>query len=428
VSPQTPQPHTNVAHPQVHVETHVVAPAPPSDVAGPVIGTIDELTLSAPESQGESALLKTKAGNITILNRSAHQHEQLVIPGAPQPHPSVHPQVTVEAHVVASETSPTVVGQITATIDEMTLSVPDTQSQSSPLENTVGSITILDKNGHQHELHVPPTMPQRHSGVPHHVQVETHVVTPKLVRVVERNSRNTTGKLAKISKNMILTLPESKCQSVTLVNRVGDITVLGTEGDKCSVEIQITAQAKDAGTVKDLVNQVHITTDEKNQTLIITPEVPDSSNENQVTVGFVLKIPRTLNLNLTTQVGNITLHNMQSQVNCHANVGNIKAQATTKTLNVNTNVGEIYLTVSADTDAKISAFSNLGKIQSKQAFTLSPPNETGVKGTLTLGSGKIPVNLKVNVGSIHVGSQAAMDKVGKPKTETKAYKRTTTLR
>jgi hypothetical protein len=252
--------------------------------------------------------------------------------------------------------------------------------------------------------------------------------TGRLIHIVEPQIQRTTTALVELKKNLVLSFSETECESVTLANRAGDITVLGTDDNRCRIEIKITAKGKDAKAAKHLAEQVQITTGQDKKILTIVPEVPNNSKEAQVTVAFTLRIPRTLNLNLTTQVGNITVHNMQSRVNCHANVGNIKAQATTKTLNVNTNVGEIYLTVTDDTDARISAFSNLGKIQSKQAFTLSPPNEMGVKGTLTLGSGKIPVNLRVNVGSIHVGSQAAIDKVGKSKTEAKAYKRTTTRR
>ncbi len=63
------------------------------------------------------------------------------------------------------------------------------------------------------------------------------------------------------------------------------------------------------------------------------------------TVAFTLKVPRTMNLNLTTQVGNMTVRNMQSQINCHANVGNIRVQATAHVLNANTNVGDIILDV-----------------------------------------------------------------------------------
>jgi len=59
---------------------------------------------------------------------------------------------------------------------------------------------------------------------------------------------------------MTLTLPDTGCQSVTLVNKVGDITVVGTDDNQCSVEVKITAKAKDPGTTKDLVDQVHITT------------------------------------------------------------------------------------------------------------------------------------------------------------------------
>lgn len=344
-----------------------------------------------------------------------------VSPSAPQPHPNVaHPQMHVEAHVAPSEVAAPIVG----VIDELTLSVPEGQHQSAPLETKVGNITIVDKNGHPHELLAHPVMPQPHAGVPHQVQVETHVVTPNFVRIVEGDIRNTTGKLTRISKNMVLSFPESKCQSVSLANRVGDITVMGTEGNECSVEIKIAAQGKDASAVKDLADQVHVTTDEQDQVLTITPNTPENSKEAQVTVAFVLRIPRALNLDLTTQVGNITVHNMQSQVNCHANVGNIRAQAIVKALNVNTNVGEIYLVVTDDTDAQISALSNLGKIQSKQAFTLSPGNNTGAKGALSLGSGKSPVNLRVNVGSIHVGSQADMDKAGSLKMKSKTTSKT----
>jgi len=417
-----------VAHPQIQVETHVVAPEAPSDVTGPILGRIDELTFSVPEGQDQSVPLKTKVGNITILGKNGHAHEQLAKPGSPQPHSGVHPQVMVEAHVVARETSSDMAGQIMGQIDELTLSVPEGQRQSAPLKTKVGNVTILDKNDHLHELRDHPDLPQPHSDPLHRVQVETHVVTPSLVRIVERDIRNTTGKLTRISKHMILSFPESKCQSVSLTNRVGDITVMGTEGNECSVEIKIAAQGNDASAVKDLANQVHVTTNEKDKILTITPNTPENSKEAQVTVAFVLRIPRTLNLDLTTQVGNITVHNMQSQVNCHANVGNIRAQAIVKGLNVNTNVGEIYLVVTDDTDAQISALSNLGKIQSKKAFTLSPGNNTGAKGALSLGSGKSPVNLRVNVGSIHVGSQADMDKAGNLKMKSKTTSKTVNFR
>ncbi|NQV35410.1 MAG: hypothetical protein HQ515_22140, partial [Phycisphaeraceae bacterium] len=354
VAPSTSQPRSNVAHPQIQVETHIVAPEAPSDVAGPIIGQIDELTLSVPEGQSQSAPLKTKVGNITIL----------------------------------------------------------------------------DKNGHPHELLDHPVMPKPHSDAIHRVQVETHVVTPNLVRIVERDIRNTTGKLARISKNMVLSFPDTKCKSVTLANRVGDITVLGTEDDQCSIEINITAEASDPDAAKDLMDQVHITTGEDKQTLTITPEAPNNSKEAQVTVAFILKVPRTLNMNLITQVGDITLRNMASQINCHSNVGDIHAQAMTKTLNANTNVGKIFLTVAADTDAKISASSQVGKIKSMRTLSMKSIKMTGQKGTLVLGSGKIPMNLSVNVGNIHidVDTQADMDKVGNRRIKSKTTPNTVNFR
>ena len=132
-----------------------------------------------------------------------------------------------------------------------------------------------------------------------------------------------------------------------------------------------------------------------------------------------------MNLKLKTEVGNITVRDMEKQVDCLINVGNITAQAKVKVLNANTNVGKIFLAVADDADARISAQTNVGKIQSKHAFEMNPAKMTGAKGTLILGSGNTPVNLKVNVGSIHVGPQSDMDKIGKSKTETKVYKRTT---
>jgi len=309
---------------------------------------------------------------------------------------------------------------------------PDDMSFDVPMPKMPGMPPMPFGTDHPHEQPDLPSLPDAHPNVHPQVHVETHVVAPGSPQVVMQQIKLKTDGLAQSTKTMTLSFPdiEMKCQSVTLKNKVGDITVLGTEDTQCSIEIAITAKAKKPSAAQDLVNQVHVTTDEDNQVLTIMPETPENSEEAQVTVAFTLKIPRTLNLNLTTQVGNITLRNMESQINCHTNVGDISAQAITKTLNANTNVGKVFLAVTADTDAKISASSQVGKIKSMRTLSMKSIKMTGQKGTLVLGSGKIPMNLSVNVGDIHirVDTQADMDKVRKPKIRTDTHQTTITSR
>jgi LysM repeat protein len=254
-----------------------------------------------------------------------------------------------------------------------------------------------------------------------HVRIESHVIAPGIKDGPEFNAR--------CIKAMALTFPDDDYDSITLNNPMGDITVIGTDGRQCTAQIEITSKAKDPDTAKALINQVHITSSKEDQTLIITPSVPDNHSEAQVIVTFNLKVPKTWPLSLKTEVGDITLRNIMSQVHCSANVGDIciGSDANPDTLDAQTNVGDICLATAPNLDAMISASSHVGKIHSTQAFTMSPTQMTGARGTLTLGVGKARVNLKVNVGSIYVGPPSDLAKVSQPqsKTQTKTLHITT---
>ena len=360
-------------------------PVPPEQQ---IIGTIDELTVTVPDTKAEAM------GTVSILTPDGHVQGELVLPAHPQPHPNAHPQVHVESRVAAPKT-----------------------------------VRIVKHKAHKGTPHLEQVVEHEvHMDGPNLVRVEEHeirTVAPQLVGEATTKTKHPAENQARSTKTMTLSFPEAKCQSVKLSNKIGNITVLGTDKDQCSVEVKISAKGQDLDTTRALMDQVRVTTDEKDQVLTITPHAPDNTKDAQVIVEFTLRLPRALNLNLATQVGNVTLRNMKGRIDCQANVGNIQAQATSQGLNANTNVGNILVAVDEDTDATISALCNVGKIQSKQAFTLSPARTTGAKGVLSLGAGKIPVNLKVNVGSIHIGSQSDVDKLETSKVETRTYRVTT---
>lgn len=371
-----------------------------------------------------------------------HRPEHLVVLDPLQPPSDISAPVQGKVHVLIPHAPEDAPAPVISTVDKLTVSAPTAACEAVPQTEVVGDITILAPDAPHPVPLTQPVVPHAHPVPAPRVRVETRVVTPKPMATVETEVHRVTTQSSPVivqhkehthepsvlaHSTEILQIPfsEAECKTVALANNVGDITVVGIKDGQCGIQVTITAKAKDASMANDLRNQVHIETSLKGQTFTVTPRTPQNTSESQVTIAFVLKLPQTLNLNLATEVGNINVRNMAGQINCDTNVGDIRAQASVKRLKLNANVGNILLGTSPDTNAKVSAVSNVGKIESKQAFTMTRNGTTGAKGALTLGEGKTRINLNVNVGNIRVGPEASLDKIVKPITKAKVL--TTTI-
>ena len=99
-------------------------------------------------------------------------------------------------------------------------------------------------------------------------------------------------------------------ESLTLIGgQNGDVTITGTSSDKVSVRAILDVQAHGTGAAQELAGRIRLRADE-----IVGAVVPDLGTEEWVSISYVIELPRTTPIHVSTANGNVMLRGLSGNV------------------------------------------------------------------------------------------------------------------
>jgi len=181
-------------------------------------------------------------------------------------------------------------------------------------------------------------------------------------------------------------------------NQIGAIIVESFDKDK--IEINITKRA----TTKKLLQEVKVNIDVKDNRAIVKAEI-DSTKSSELDISVNIKVPKCTKLeSLTTNVGAITVRNIDNLVDVKTDVGAIKLNNINGNIIARADVGSIALSLPKNINAMVKVGADVGKISSdfkeikvKRELPYGSSQASG-----KLGNGKNNIDLSANVGSISI--------------------------
>lgn len=220
-----------------------------------------------------------------------------------------------------------------------------------------------------------------------------------------------------------LTAPLTDVTTLDVATNVGTIRLEAAEVPEVHVAADIKVKAATEERAQELAEKVRVVAEPSGRTLTIKAIKPSDLGREQLSVDLTITAPAALALNCTTNVGDIritgftrpvkasadvgtiTCTGLRDALDLHSNVGDVRADYAADapaTLNVTmtTNVGNVELTAPQEVSADLSAAANVGSIKTQRPITVSGSVNHSVRTTLGKGEGRI--DLRTNVGSITI--------------------------
>jgi uncharacterized protein YaiE (UPF0345 family) len=180
-------------------------------------------------------------------------------------------------------------------------------------------------------------------------------------------------------------------------NTVGKITI--DAWDKPGVEINATKR----GPSYDSVNAIKISVVPSGRTLTVTSHFPEGANN--LNVDYTIHAPAATALRLTQTVGAIVSTGFTGDVEEHTSTGAIAstmaALGGTQHLHLDVNVGAIKLTLPSNTDAAVTASTDVGAIKSDFPLSITK-TVVGQNAQGKIGNGAALADLSVSTGAIAI--------------------------
>jgi len=228
---------------------------------------------------------------------------------------------------------------------------------------------------------------------------------------------------AKYQRTEHTSVPIANVTGLNVETDVGSITVTGADVTDCNITAEITVKSRTKETAQKLAEEVKIEHESSGDTLTIKAVRPAELKKGALAVDFKITAPSHIKLDCSTDVGTVTVSNIEGRVetsvnvgsiNCHAvvaeldlssNVGSISVKYTDAApaackAKVTTNIGSIAFTAPSELSAQIHASTNVGSVNTAKPITVVGKVSKSIRGTIGSGEGKI--TLRTNVGSIAI--------------------------
>ncbi len=228
---------------------------------------------------------------------------------------------------------------------------------------------------------------------------------------------------AKYEKTEHLSAPLASGQTLYLQNNVGEITITGADVEDCDVTAKITAKATTEEKAQKLAEEVRIKLQPQDNELYIKIEQPDNKSKQSIIIDLNITVPKETALQLTNDVGEINITNINKSIKAETDVGAITCKEITDEIDIETDVGEVTVlysqtapgacnaniktdvgkidfTAPPNLSAQINLSANLGSIETDLPLNIKGMVGKNSNGTIGKGEGK--VTLKTNIGSIKI--------------------------
>ncbi len=156
-------------------------------------------------------------------------------------------------------------------------------------------------------------------------QLSSIVKLPKVTADVKSVSEKTEGDRSVIERIELMATPLSDGSELDVTNEDGDITVQGTDTDKCQVEATFTIKAPTSEAVKELSEKISLDMKPTDKGLSLSVAHPKSMpKNNSYQVDFKITVPRNTNLTVRNEDGDIQITDIAGQLRISHEDGDIK--------------------------------------------------------------------------------------------------------
>ncbi|WP_162909518.1 DUF4097 family beta strand repeat-containing protein [Aggregatilinea lenta] len=224
-------------------------------------------------------------------------------------------------------------------------------------------------------------------------------------------------------------------QVVTLVvkSEVGSVKVMPGDAGEVVVDYKLTAYAHTGAEAQAELAEMSVTVRANgDRVLVDASQSVDEGDRRSDTVDLTIRVPETTNLNITNNVGDVTVEGLSvpetlrlsqdvgsvslkdvdvaAPVDAHVSVGDLRfngSLAADQAHRFTTDTGSITLSLPAEASAMLDAEATVGSVDVDFTLTDRTDAAPGVMGSVhgTLGEGGEALTLRTSVGDIAVKQQ-----------------------
>lgn len=260
-----------------------------------------------------------------------------------------------------------------------------------------------------------PVVPEVKIDVPIIVETPGEVVAPvnspqsptntRAPQNIEVNKSEDDMHVATAQMNFLTTMRPNT--SFVVRNNAGNITLSPGKDNNCAARAVIRAKAGTAAEAQQMVDSVLIESHSSQDSAYLTVANPGDGHWGNLNVDIQITVPVGVRLDVKTNMGNIELRNLESQIKAETNMGSIKAVETCGDLELTTNMGSIDFIASRDISAKFKVRTDMGSIDSELPLDIDKTDMMGRKAQGTVGSGQDNIRLITNMGKVSIKWQSS---------------------
>jgi len=189
-----------------------------------------------------------------------------------------------------------------------------------------------------------------------------------------------------------LTSPVGSVKALRVSTNVGAIKLEAAETAEIRITADITVKAKTDEQAQELLEGVRVSAEPSGDTLVVKADKPAHFGNNQLNVDFTVTAPADLQLDCTTNVGDIRIDGFTSRVEMRTNVGAITCTGLRDAMSAHTNVGDIRAAYSADAPAavEVSASTDVGCIDFTAPSQISANLSAATNVAISIRTGLSP--------------------------------------
>jgi len=195
---------------------------------------------------------------------------------------------------------------------------------------------------------------------------------------------------------------------VEVKNNVGSIEIVGTDEEEVVIEVVIRGYGATRAQAEEAADDVEITMEQRDEDHIyVVGRTPSRTFRKTPNVAFVLHVPRECDLEVTNNVGNVNVEEIDGAANIEVNVGTIDMRGWTITQNsyLSTDVGKVQARLWEESAFYLDASANVGDVDTDFDVEGVHDRRPGPGERLEGAVGEDPyveLTVQVNIGSIKI--------------------------
>ena len=195
---------------------------------------------------------------------------------------------------------------------------------------------------------------------------------------------------------------------VEVENNVGSVEIVGTDEDEVWVEALVRGYGATRAQAEQAAGDVEVTIEQRDEDHIyVVGRTPSRTFRKTPNVAFVLHVPRECDLDVTNNVGDVRVKEIDGAAHIQVNVGSIDIRGWNMTQDsyLSTDVGKIQVRLWPESSFYLDAATNVGDIDIDFEIEGPRPKRPGPGDRLEGAVGEDPyieLTVRVKTGSIKI--------------------------